>query len=139
MALREIHATEIQLEGLSRTSSRASPEIRAAAEALAKQAKTLTGGAESPGVNGSGLVRVGRLLVNVQEVVNSADATPTSQAETMVEEQTKEANSTLAQWSEMKSKQLENLNQMLHAAGHAPVNPAQEVPADYNPLAANDD
>jgi photosystem II stability/assembly factor-like uncharacterized protein len=139
MALREIYSLEKQVSALLQTTGDLSPEIHIAAENLTKQAATLHGGGDESGQYSRGLVRVGRMLEGMDDIVNSADAAPTAQAQSMFAEQERDVEYLLSSWRQLKGQEFVELNQMLRAAERNTIDLTRDVPEDYDPLAGEDD
>jgi len=137
-ALREIELLETQLTALSQPDSGVSDGIRADAKALARDAAALRDGAADRAHTPHGISRLASREAALEDSIESADAAPTSQAESAAQEREQDAAPLLDKWHKLKDQQLTVLNHQLQAAGRKPIDLAGSVPADYNPLPSGD-
>jgi hypothetical protein len=137
-ALREIELLETQLTALSQPDSGVSDGIRANAKALARDAAVLRDGAADRAHTPHGISRLASREAALADSIESADAAPTSQAESAAQEREQDATPLLDKWRQLKDQQLTALNHQLQAAGRKPIDFAGSVPADYNPLPSGD-
>jgi photosystem II stability/assembly factor-like uncharacterized protein len=93
--------------------------VVSAIAALDQKAAGIDGAAGSGprGGGGSGLARLASELLSLMNLVEGADATPTTQAVTASEALQKSLAAALSNWSEIKEKEVKEINERLRKAG----------------------
>ena len=91
-----------------------------AISALDRQAATIEGGGQGPGLQ-PGLAQLNGRLVTLLTIVNGADVAPTTQVVAAVSEARKALASLVARWDGVKAKDLVALNEKLRQAGLPPM------------------
>jgi photosystem II stability/assembly factor-like uncharacterized protein len=131
-ALEEVRKLRSQLKGLQERPEKGA--LAEAAAALDQKAAALEGNAPArgrPGARGSGepsLARLGGELTRLLEVLQSADATPTTQAVAASGELQQTLAGLLARWRDLKGKEVKALNEQLRRAELPPLTPDGGVP-----------
>jgi hypothetical protein len=123
----------------ARTASTQARSVRAQAAALRSKAGELAdalSGFETklsdldPVRDGPGLGRVGAELGRLLGVLQGADAVPTVQTVTAVEQARSDLEKLLARWTEIRDKELPAINARLKAAGLSTLDPSRPAPPE---------
>jgi hypothetical protein len=140
--LSEVRSVREQLVDRAKKLSAGQGALADSIATLKKQLEDLEGGAQSSfyGVPSSGkppenLSTLNQHFGNILAVAESADAAPTTQAQTVYLELSGALQKLRAQWSSTRDNQIPTLNEALTKSGQEPINSAQ--PANEEP-AAND-
>jgi hypothetical protein len=123
----------------ARTASTKARSLRAQAVALRAKAGELSDavaalesklGDLDPATGGPGLGRTGAELGRLLGIQQGADAVPTVQTETAVEQARADLEKLLGRWAEVRDKELPAINARLKAAGLAILDPALPAPPE---------
>jgi len=115
-ALGEARGMRSQLQALK---GKGGAEVQTSVTSLDEQVASLEDGAQSPAT--PGLRQLAGDLATLYEVVQGADAAPTSQAQEAVAARLAMLDAALARWRTLRQQELDRLNQRLRAGGIAPI------------------
>jgi photosystem II stability/assembly factor-like uncharacterized protein len=133
-ALQQVRSLRAQLKSLQGKNPGA--EVRKAIDALAAKAAAIEGGEGGFGSQflstpeGRSLARLNAGYGNILQAVDTADAAPTSQQTAMVEDLDKALGEQLDAWSQIKSKDIADLNEQLKKANLPATDPQKAVSSD---------
>jgi photosystem II stability/assembly factor-like uncharacterized protein len=114
----EIRKLRDQLKALKEKAGQGTTtEAIAALDQKASAIEGAAGGFGPRGGGGSGLARLASELLSVMNLVEGADAAPTTQAAAASDALQKSLTDALSSWSEIKSKDVKSLNEQLRQAG----------------------
>jgi hypothetical protein len=114
----EIRKLRDQLKALKEKAGQgATAEAIAALDQKVAGVEGVAGGPGPRGGGGSGLARLASDLLSVMNLVEGADATPTTQAVAASEALQKSLGEALSRWGEIKDKDVKSINEQLRQAG----------------------
>jgi photosystem II stability/assembly factor-like uncharacterized protein len=118
----EIRKLRDQLKALKEKAGQGTTaEAIAALDQKAAAIEGAAGGFGPRGGGGSGLARLASELLSIMNLVEGADAAPTTQAVAASEALQKSLADALSSWSEIKNKDVKSLNEQLRQAGLTPI------------------
>jgi len=126
-ALGQLHGVRSQLQALR---GKGGPEVTASVAALDSTAASIEEG-------GPGLRQLAGDLATLYDLVEGADAAPTSQALAAVDARLAMLDAALARWRTLRERDLDRLNQRLRAGSLAPVSIRDEV--EHAAIAGDDE
>src|SRR5262249_1630829 len=114
----EIRKLRDQLKALKENAGQGSlAEAIAALDPKAGDIECTAGGGGPRGGGGSGLAKLASDLLSIMNLVEEADATPTTQAVAASEALRKSLADALSSWSEIKNRDVKSINEQLRQAG----------------------
>jgi photosystem II stability/assembly factor-like uncharacterized protein len=118
----EIRKLRDQLKALKEKAGQGTTaEAIAALDQKAAAIEGAGGGFGTRGGGGSGLARLASELLSVMNLVEGADAAPTTQAAAASDALQKSLADALSSWSEIKNKDVKSINEQLRQAGLTPI------------------
>ncbi|HZT72457.1 MAG TPA: hypothetical protein VE996_02275 [Terriglobales bacterium] len=121
-AVAEIEGLRAELAALTARLAQdaAAAPVVAAAKQLAERAATLAGSSASPygtGATGGGFTLVNGELSNLMNVIESADAAPTAQAQAAAQAAAQQLDRLAKQWQALRTTELARLNRLIRDSG----------------------